>query len=275
MNIYHYKNNFREGLILHKNGQWAEVAPLPGWSRETLSEALDQLRCPRGPLYPSVAFALEMLEAPPLQKPVSISVSAFFMGTPAQILARAEKAEKNGFTTAKVKIGHLGPEEAFEVVSALKDKFRLRIDINRKWDLKRALDFFSAFAPDAFDYIEEPVQNPEDLVHFTHPIALDEFFHLDFPGAKALVYKPTLRGGPSSFPKTALPCIVGGAFESGIGIYQIARLVPLLGLPDLPIGIDTYSYLEEDLLETPLLFSGGKVHLPLTIHPNMDLLHAL
>lgn len=197
------------------------------------------------------------------------------MGTAEQIMKRAERAEKNGFTTAKVKIGHLDPAEAFEVVSALKEKFRLRIDVNRKWDLKKSLSFFSAFAEDAFDYIEEPVQNPEDLVHFKHPIALDEFFHWDFPEAKALVFKPTLRGGPASFPKTKIPCIVGAAFESGIGIYQIARLVPLLGLPDLPIGIDTYSYLEEDLLETPLEFSGGKVHLPLTIHPNMDLLHAL
>ena len=275
MKIYHYKNSFREGLILHKNGKWAEVAPLPGWSRETLGEALDQLRCPRGPLYPSVAFALEMLEAPPLEKPVSIPVSAFFMGTPEQILARADKAEKNGFTTAKVKIGHLDTQTAFEVVSALKDRFRLRIDVNRKWELQQSLKFFSAFANDAFDYVEEPVQHPEDLVHFKHPIALDEFFAHDFPQAKALIFKPTLRGGPSSFPKTKLPCIVGGAFESGIGIYQIASLVPLLGLSDLPIGIDTYSYLEEDLLETPLSFAGGKVHLPLSIHPNMDLLHEL
>ncbi len=275
MKIYHYKNTLREGLLLNKNDRWAEVAPLPGWSRETLAEALDQLRCPRGPLYPSVAFGLEMLEAPPLKSPVSIPVSALLMGTPAEILARAERAEKNGFTTAKVKIGHLDSLVAFDVITALKDRFRLRIDVNSKWDLKQSLNFFSRFPIDAFDYIEEPVSDPKDLVHFTHPIALDEFFDADFATPKALVFKPTLRGGPSSFPKTSLPCILSAAFESGVGIYQIASLVPLLGLPELPIGIDTYSYLEEDLLETPLSFSDGKIHLPLAIHPKMELLHEL
>jgi hypothetical protein len=69
------------------------------------------------------------------------------------------------------------------------------------------------------------------------------------------------------------PIVLSGAFESGVGIFQIASFIQRLSLPLLPLGIDTYRFLKKDLLQSPFIFSGGKICLPSHISPCMELLH--
>lgn len=251
LKIFHYQilalGQPREGLLVERENGWGEIAPLPGFSNENLNDVLQQLHAIKhgwkGNLLPSVAFGLEPLA----QKPLSWPASALLMGSPQEILQRAE--QMSDFTSAKVKVGNLSAQEAVQVVKELKSKFHLRVDVNGKWSLAQAKEFCSHFQPHDFDYIE-------DLGHdLPFPLASD---FMESKNAKALIWKPTIRGIPQSQPNLVL----SSAFESGIGLSNIVQLAQHLSLPKHPIGIGTYHYLSEDLLEEPLLFSNGMVHIP-------------
>jgi o-succinylbenzoate synthase len=268
----------RSGVIIEirdveGNIGWGEIAPLPKWSQETLEEALDQLfkvkhvifsaqwkeQFPDLKLYPSVEFGLEsaLLELEDPLPPFSATVSAFFLGKPKEILEQAKQRKAEGFTTAKLKVGHLSLEEAEGVIYQLQGDFRLRIDVNRAWDTEKSLRFFSNFSEDSFDYVEEPFQNPKDLGLFCHPLAVDESFPTDLsfedleklPALKAVIYKPTIQGGLShcfelhqwAVAKRVL-LILSSCFESDVGLSSVACMARRLGI-QAPLGIGTYHYM--------------------------------
>jgi O-succinylbenzoate synthase len=265
----------RQGLLVElitEDGKRGigEIAPLPGWSSETLSDALKELRTKKEfhTLSPSVAFGLEAafhsLQTPPpaLRVPIAPLV---------RNLQDAEQFLGKGISSIKIKLGDLSEHEAFEFVNTLKGKFRLRVDLNRKWPLKRSLDFFARFSPEDFDYIEDPCQTVSDLFAFPFPLAVDEFLRtenieelLKIPSLEAFIFKPTFQGGYSMGKKLhklasekEIDLIFSGCYESGVGTSQIALLAHALGLTEKPLGIDTYRSLHDDVLEKPLNFSNG------------------
>ena len=253
---------------------FGEIAPLPQRSRETLQEALAQLQghkerilsfdwsmdnlfdeLTKLSLYPSVQFGLEsallaLLDPLP---PSTKEVSAFLYGTKEQILKQAKQKQREGYTSAKLKVSHLPQNQAFSLVEQLQSMFSLRIDVNRAWETKESLQFFSAFSLNAFDYVEEPFKNPLDLALFTHPFAVDESFP-DFlslqdleklPRLKALVYKPTVQGGLLSLLplqrwaiSRGIQLVLSSSFESSVGLRCIAALADRLSL-QAPLGIGT------------------------------------
>lgn len=281
-----------KGILIHLvdnegNAGWGEASPLPGWSQETVEDAWQQLeqlkptilslhwasvnRLKDLELLPSVAFGLEsallsILKPFPEHR---AHTSALLMGSVDAILRQAEERKQEGYEFAKLKVGSLKFDEAFHVVQQLKDVFRLRIDVNRAWTTPQALSFFSQFPLDAFDYVEEPFQNPADLSLFLHPLAVDESFisfeQLELlPALKAVIYKPTLRGGMlGCLPlqawtgKRGVQLVLSSSFESSLGLAHIATIAERLSLP-APIGIGTHAFLKESSLK----FSGPWVHLP-------------
>jgi len=257
MKIYHYKNALREGVIVQTDAGWGEVSPLPGWSQETLDQALAQLQAIRngwsGTLYPSVAFGLASANTK-IELPLKVPAALLFMGTKDEILAQAEKGRD--FTYAKVKFRTLCVQDAVTVARRLKDHFRLRIDLNQKWDAKQLNEFCSHFTPADFEFFEDPPHAPKGFA-----VAADQ---IDIPGA-IKVWKPTVKGLP---PHNRV--ILSSAFESGVGLAHIARLAAELRVP-APIGVGTYRFLDQDLLEEPLELKDGF----LTVHslrPKQDLL---
>lgn len=257
-----------------------DIAPLPGWSPETLEQAISQFDAKQKEimaiewtqnnyleyienlkLLPSLSFALESALAMILfpQTEYNVLTSALIMGTEEEIIEQAAKRHQEGFTSAKLKVSGLKFEEAKRVINALKDQFSLRIDVNRAWTTKESLDFFANFPFDAFDYIEEPFQNPKDLRLFTHPLAVDESFPSDLSfedlealqTLKALIYKPTIQGGLSEClpiyqwtQKKNILFVLSSSFESSVGLMNIASMAHRLELK-APIGIGTYHYLPE------------------------------
>ncbi len=280
----------REGILLCINDMfWGEIAPLPGFSRETLQEAYTQLQevlpllashktsLENLSLFPSVQFGIESALYSMNHETVEFSVplSALLMGSYEDILRKAEQCEKEGYKSAKLKISQLSKKEAFDLIHLLKDKFSLRIDLNRSWELSEAVEFFSSFKEGAYMYIEEPLKDPFALRHFPFPLALDESLKelTDaeiglIPDVKAFIFKPTLLGGFTACKKYKelaaahnANCVLSSAFESGVGIRNIAHLSHALKLSEIPLGIDTYRYLKQDVLETRLDFSKGVLHL--------------
>ena len=287
----------RQGVLLHitdekGNKGWGDIAPLPKWSRETLEEALLELEQRKGQIlktewtieklkklsfYPSVTFRLEsallsLLDPLPSH---TVLTSALLMGSLEEILSQATLRKKEGYLVAKLKVGNLSFKEAFDAIDQLKDTFRLRVDVNRAWKTKESLQFFSKFPLDAFDYVEEPFQDPQDLNLFTHPLAVDESFPNNLslkqlealPTLKALIYKPTMQGGMvGCLPllawanKRGIELVLSSSFESDIGLAHIASLAYRLSLK-APIGIGTYHFLKDPLRKDLLIFEGSKVHI--------------
>lgn len=257
-----------------------EIAPLPNWSNETLSECLEQFKkkeveirsidweketifqeLDRLNLLPSLSFGLEAALFSILDPlaDFSVPVSCLLTGTFQEILSLSTIYRDQGYRSAKLKVSQLDFNEAFEIIHQLKEHFQLRIDVNRSWITEDSLRFFSQFSLDAFDYVEEPFQNPNDLFYFEHPLAVDESFPTDLtlgqleklPSLKAIIYKPTIQGGMlKGVPlyNWAKSCgvsfILSSSFESDLGLAQIASFAHRLSIKE-PVGIGTYDYLKE------------------------------
>ncbi len=250
--IYHFQIiqeifGQKEGFLLQSENNWSEVSPLPGRSRETLSQVLEQLKAVQdgyqGPLFPSVEFGLFGLTAPKISE---APVCLFLNGTVQDILKQAKK--NHGCEVAKLKLGHLDISAAVFLARTLKQDFRLRLDIGGKWSKQQIAGFLSHFAPEDFDFIEDP---GHDVSPF--PMASDDHFL-----GSTVVWKPMVKGLPGK--KT--PVILSSSYESGIGIHQIASIAQALEIPTHPLGIGTAVHLQEDLLKDPLFICDGKIHFP-------------
>lgn len=282
----------RKGMILkikHPDGTtgWGEISPLPERNKETLSQAkqqvLEALEGRKNILYPSVALGLEMAHQSisPINK--TLPLCALLTGDPKQILKKAESVYAQGYRTVKLKVSHLSFSDARAVLSLLSPQFQVRVDVNRAWSFDQACAFFSQFDPNAFEFIEEPTYELDKLSKFTHPFALDESLIslsssdlTTFPMLQALIVKPTLIGNQQECAyyhtlaqKLKLSCVLSSAFESGLGILQICKLSQALGMEHVPLGLDTYRFLKEDLLTTALDFSKPylKVDEPIALNP--------
>lgn len=283
--------------LLTREGRkgWGDIAPLSAWSQESYEEVFAQLHAKQAEiqekdwtidnyaqqleelsLYPSASFGLEsallsLLSPSPF---FSVPASALFMGTKEEIIAQAKKRKAEGYTFAKLKVNNLSFQEAHFLIETLKKQFRLRIDVNRAWKTEESLRFFSQFPIETFDYVEEPFENPADLIHFSHPLAVDESFPNHFsldqlsslPTLKALIFKPTIQGGLKGCKpilrwaqEHEISLVFSSCFESDLGHWQIASLAFRLFRNPLPIGLGTYHHILNPLLKTPLVFSKGRL----------------
>jgi O-succinylbenzoate synthase len=219
------------------------------WSKETMFQHLQHFN-----LLPSVLFGLESALLAILDPacPNEVITSALLMGSPEEILRHAELRFKEGYKTAKLKVGNLTFLQAETLIQELSFKFRLRIDVNRAWTSKDSLAFFAKFPLDAFDYVEEPFDNPQELAQFSHPLAIDESFPKDLsieeiqklPTFKCLVYKPSIQGGYlHCIPllKKKIPIVLSSSFESFVGLHAIKEMAHRLQLQE-PAGLGTCHY---------------------------------
>jgi len=268
----------RKGILLQlsrEDGKMAtaEISPLPGYSTETLDEALQQLQriskkllttwwtkqalhyldnlglC--SSVYFGVESALLDLLEPPVTNPPCLKYALLF-GSPDEILHRADEVYEEGYRKAKIKLGHFNLASAIDLVDKLQDRFELRLDLNRKWKTADSLAFCNRYPQDHFDYIEEPTSTPKDLIHFPYPFALDETLrdHKDLTPflksehLKALIIKPTMAYPFTHLLHLGVPVVLTSSFESPIGIAQIERLIYRLGLQNNYHGLDTLRYFE-------------------------------
>ncbi|MGE0670500.1 MAG: o-succinylbenzoate synthase [Parachlamydiales bacterium] len=296
--LYSYKlqlttfSDQREGLILQTTFSdnrigWGEISPLPGRSKETLAEAKEQLLQAlqgklRSPPLPSVAFGLECALTPYKPPADRFPLWALLAGTPDAIQEKAKRAGQEGFRSLKIKVSNLSPSDAARVISPLIGKFQLRIDVNRAWSFDEAVAFFSRFPEHSIACVEEPTHELDRLSSIPFPFALDEsiteipFSQMTgFPQLTTLIIKPTITGGSYAFKiieQLGKKIIFTGAFESGIGTVLIANFAHRLNMTTNPLGLDTYRFLKEDLLQSPLDFSQGTLQLPTQFHLKSDCL---
>lgn len=188
----------REGLVIElvdESGAkgYGEIAPLPGFSRETLEQAQQQVKLlaeklpgmplleqlPDPPLYPAVLLGMETAIVNLLkshfkeafadgieQKPLkSIEVNGLLHTTAAAAESLDEPVKQlleQGFKTIKIKVARTRVAEDIarinRVASMLPPGSWLRLDANQRWDYQQALDFAKGVSAvkDVIEYIEEP-----------------------------------------------------------------------------------------------------------------------
>ncbi len=292
--------HFRDTVVIQgENGEWAEAAPLPGFSRDRITDVAADAHNRRLAVTKcrSLQFARDCL--PDDEWPtVDLPINALLDGPTESVTQKARAIAESSCRCVKLKVGRTDIREDIERVAAvraiLRDDQSIRLDANRAWEWDAAVEFGSAVAELDVEYIEEPLAvSPvhaiqlERFVQVTGcPYALDESLVeltvMDeanstgaaykasrdealqaFESAAAFVVKPTLLGAIDEIRRLAAmgkPLVFSGCFESGIGTAQIARIAARFS-PDIPAGLDTHSRIADDLIEERLIDASWSLRL--------------
>ena len=267
----------RRGVLVESEGRWGDAAPLPGWSQETCEDVLDWNL--GKPMPPSLQWALDCVQNSPSWplRTSLVPINALLSGPPEEMIKKAVHVFAQGCRCFKIKTSLLDittlPDFLSRLLDSIGGECRLRIDPNRDWTFDQTLEIAESLAAFPIEYLEEPISNPSQLIALiaqcSVPIALDETLReiqpeeiSDYAGAAALVIKPTLLGGVDicrRFSEMGLrigmKSVVSACYESGMGIYHLGRWAASLeSISDA--GLDTYSFLETDVLAARLDLSG-------------------
>ena len=277
--------------------QWQGIQP--DWLGETVAEGLEHLQggfgrwLDRYGLCPSLRHGLEMAvlnylacrrgtTLAALLNPRycnSLECNALLIGSD-ELTVQARQLSAAGYSTVKLKVGRQPLEQDIAFVrnarQALGPACRLRLDANRYWDLATAVRFGQAVAACEIEYIEEPLADPGQTTAFYEltgiPVALDESLIPANPatlavplGVSAFVLKPAVLGG---FERTLrfielakrrrLKAVISSVFESGVGLAALANYAAAFCGP-VPVGLDTYRWLREDLPEQRFTVDNGRI----------------
>ncbi|PID43009.1 MAG: o-succinylbenzoate synthase [Proteobacteria bacterium] len=192
---------YREGLLLQwhtgKGELWSEVCPLPGFSRESLCEAQNQLvgfldtrvtdltklsgfedrnKLVIGRLYPSVQFGLEMglfrlfdsgteLSTDTASPPAPVLPVAGLITGP---IDHPQNYQMN--PVVKIKVGRLPLNGDIDRVGSLLEQSgpekTIRLDANQCWTLDQVSHFFSLVPREQIEFIEEPLKDRSGYRHW-------------------------------------------------------------------------------------------------------------
>lgn len=260
---------------------WGEIAPLPGFSIETLDAVqpvvMAWVQAWRDgaslalPSQPSAAFGLscalaELAEQ--LPQPADYRAAMLCTGDPDELFAAL--AALPGEKLAKVKVGLYEAVRDGMVVNLLLESIpdlRLRLDANRAWTPLKARQFAKYVAPAnraRIAFLEEPCQSREASLAFAEEtgiaIAWDESLReADFtftpqPGVSAVVIKPTLTGSLQKVAQQVaaahalgLTAVISSSLESSLGLTQLARIAAWL-TPGIVPGLDTLQLMTSQLV---------------------------
>ncbi|MFS8149087.1 o-succinylbenzoate synthase [Vreelandella titanicae] len=274
----------REGLLVSINGQWGEIAPLPGFSTETLAEAeAESLAClaalSRGeivsPTLPSVQFGFDCVQRSlPLNLPEPLPPYPLLQGAPAALIQSLSTADWQASPPSrlKLKVARYAMEEELALIEQLAARLpttKLMLDANGGWTREDALRFCECLPLEHIDYLEEPCAAFADTIVVAEAtgvsIALDETLSrreewYGHPQIKALVIKPTLIGLLSACEALvkrarvdSLRVVISSSFESDLGLGLLSRLASEWA-PHEPPGLDTGHWLTERMTT-----AGGEV----------------
>ena len=212
---------------------FGDIAPLPGFSKETLRECqpliqdyLTALVSNRDALHslpkrpPSLAFALDCAllgSVDPIFTNVSkaeasqsgcmgqFASTPMLQGNKEQVIKQFKQLDKNQRVKLKVARGSVDDDIAvLNALYAINPSLQCILDANQGWSLKQATAFAKKIPKHTIDYIEEPCAQLEDSMVFSKTcgiaLGLDEtlqspeFEFVPNICIKALIIKPTLIG---------------------------------------------------------------------------------
>jgi o-succinylbenzoate synthase len=212
--------------------------------------------------------------------PENLPVNALLIADDSNVIKPIDKLLSQGFSCIKMKVGRQRLENDIDVVnkvlSRIQGKASLRLDANRQWSLQQAMQFCHSVDLRNIEYIEEPTRNPIDhyplAASSLAPIALDEtiaetpcdqFVQQCY---RAIILKPSVVGG---FEKTAfilrwarkhgLTPVISSAFQTSLATRMYMMFAILHRVTQIPLGLDTLRWFQEDLLSTPFVIKNGTI----------------
>jgi o-succinylbenzoate synthase len=197
----------REGLLLNivsdtGHEGWGEIAPLPGFSKETLEEAenssVELAGLMRGSqiletsgeasewveslsVLPSVRFgfsaALSILAARESDTGLAVSLNtgaathvqicALLAGSTSSLIVAVQSLKSEGYLSFKLKVGAGCPGDDITRVRLVREAIGpdagLRLDANRAWSLDDANEVLSSVRDTCPEYVEEPLADADRL----------------------------------------------------------------------------------------------------------------
>ena len=220
-----------------------------------------------------------------------LPVNALLAGNRDEVIEATKRYVDKGYTTFKLKVGSRKIRDDIGLTAVVRDIIGdtcgLRLDANRQWDVRQAIDFWAAVDALGIEYIEEPVADHAALVKeltkvglpslismMLPPTALDEsILNIDPdtfdapPGVKAIILKPTLLGLERAMRwarkaiRKGLTPVVTSTYESSIGIATLAHFAASLSPTPAPMGLATLDVFENDLLEPVVAIENGSIEL--------------
>jgi O-succinylbenzoate synthase len=328
----------REGLIVVLQGDKehtgiGEVAPLPGYSPETLEETVDQLRTLRfrligaptpdnleelsggfdrwfGEYAGSVRFGMEsaVLDLRASKSKIgidnllggesldSVQINALLDAATPDLAAAAGESIAAGYRTVKLKVGRCDLKQDIAAVKTVREAVgpdvAIRLDANQRFTVDHAATFLSETSGLGIEYLEEPapVDQLADLVaecsrqSIPTPLARDESLAAmspeqlaDRPEIGAVVLKPSLIGLERSmqFARLArsrgMKVVVSAMFESSSAISHLARFAAAVMDTRTAAGLDTISWLSDDVLAPRVTVIEGRIHIPSLPSPDENM----
>lgn len=294
----------REGLLLRletdERTAWGEIAPLPGFSHESLDEVTRSARRCVALIDGSAPEEWSVDELPALQPSVRFGFSAAraeLLGTlwpeesaevelnallttrdPATLREETLQLLDEGYRCFKLKVGRRPLDEDVARIEAVADTLpaegALRLDANRAWTFEQAERIAEMIRELPVEYVEEPLENPGELRALAGqmPVALDESVRsLTAEGiaahrfATAVILKPMLDGSIEH-----VRSLIAEAKRHEITAVISGTFESGIGLRHLAAlatetgsvaGLGTHSRLERDLFESPLPLDGPLVRL--------------
>ncbi len=192
--------------------------------------------------------------------------------------------KENSFETVKVKIGRLDPGieigQIKELCLSMGKNVSIRLDGNRSMEMDALMEYHSSLKDIPVEYIEEPLASG-DLSRLPWPAALDESLgdYIDIrepsPGSipswvKALIIKPGSVQGLHGIMKImriagdkGITVTLSSSYNTGLGIAMLGAIASSSEhTRENAHGLDTYKYLEWDVLAKRLRVDKGKLEIP-------------
>ena len=227
----------------------------------------------------------------------TLTLNALLSGSHNTIIRSTQNALSSHYHSLKLKVGTKSLNEDIqltkEIASLIKGKATLRLDANRSWNFDQAIQFAKQTSNLPIDYIEEPLKDINQISQFfkmTHiPIALDETLRYIDPdtykipvGIKSLVLKPSIIGDLAKIKKyhrlamrNNIDVVYSDTFHSGVGLSYSTCLAASLMVKNVPIGLDTYQWLSQDLLVNKFVAKAGKLDVVKTAKNSADIKFSL
>jgi o-succinylbenzoate synthase len=267
----------REGLLLHWGSSWSEIAPLPGFSRETLAEAEQETiefltAFKQGKTipvtYPSVQFGLDCARRSwPVLKHTPLPPYLLLRGTPEDIIWSWKEWLYDYPNRVKLKVARYPMRDELAMIRELirlAPKTKLILDANQQWTREEAWTFMSHLDASRIEYIEDPCSTYADIravaSHTGIGVALDEILSTTapwdfFPQLKGLVLKPTLVGSLGKCQElvkkskaNGVKVVISSSHESQLGNRLLALLAAEWS-PEQAPGLDTLRYFSGSVLD--------------------------
>lgn len=266
----------REGLLVRINDGWGEIAPLPGFSKESLQQAEAEALATMAalaagdtpnPVLPSVQFGLDCARRTwpeqhnPLPEPYPL-----IQGSPQELLRNWKEWLHRTPGKAKLKVARYPMRDELALIRLLCDRLpslKLVLDANQGWTREEAWTFCGHLDPNRIEYLEDPCADFADIAFVANrtgmPVALDELLAQGkpwepIPQLRALVLKPTLLGSLANCEaliararELRLKVIISSCFESDLGLNQLFHLAGEWA-PEQAPGLDTRRWMAGNLL---------------------------